>query len=363
MKDRGIELLKELAEAHGVPGHEDSVRCIWQRELEGLAVSADRFGNVFAESRGQEDVPRVVITGHMDEVGFIVQSITPDGFLRFRPVGGWAAQTLPAQRVRVLTRAGALVEGVIASTPPHLRTAGPRDRMPQLDEMYIDVGALDSEEASGTMGIRLGDPIAPASAFTSLANADRYLCKAFDNRVGVALAIQAIQGFRDRAHPNLLVGVGTVQEEVGLRGARVAAETARPDVVLVMEGPPADDRAGSAAADLQGRLGGGVQIRVFDPSAIMNRALVDFAVSVAETCGISHQVAVRKTGGTDAASFQCADNGCPVVVLGVPARYIHTHNTMIDIRDYMAALELVHAMVERLDAQTVAGFTDFLPNS
>jgi len=360
MRDRAIELLKELSEAHGVPGHEDAIRRIWKRELSEFSPGSDRFGNVFAETRGKDDSPRVVVTGHMDEVGFIVQMITPDGFLRFRPVGGWAPQTLPAQRVRVLTRGGGLVEGVIASTPPHLMKKEARVRVPEIDEMYIDIGASSAQEATGDFGIRLGDPIAPGTAFTRLSNEDRVLCKAFDNRVGMALTIQSLRDLRGTDHPNLLVGVGTAQEEMGMRGARVAGETARPDVALILEGPPADDSPGGQPSDQQGRLGGGVQIRVFDPSAIMNKALVEFVVGVAESCSIPHQVAVRRSGGTDAAGFQYAGKGCPVVVLGVPARYIHTHNAMIDMRDYVSALHLVQALVERLDASAVSGFTDFL---
>jgi endoglucanase len=360
MRDRAIDLLKELAEAHGVPGHEEAIRRIWKREMADFSPASDRFGNVFAETGGTDDSPRVVVAGHMDEVGFIVQMVTSDGFLRFRPVGGWAPQTLPAQRVRILTRSGDMVEGVIASTPPHLMKKDARARVPEIDELYIDVGASSAGEVSGDFGIRLGDPIAPSSTFTQMSNQNRILCKAFDNRVGMALTIQSLQKLRGSSHPNLLMGVGTAQEEMGMRGAKVAGETARPDVALIMEGPPADDRPGGSPSEFQGRLGGGVQIRVFDPSAIMNKALVEFSVGVADEMSIPHQIAVRRSGGTDAAAFQYAGVGCPVVVLGVPARYIHTHNAMIDIRDYCSAMDLVRALVERLDASTVAGFTDFL---
>ena len=160
--------------------------------------------------------------------------------------------------------------------------------------------------------------------------------------------------------PNQYLALATVQEEVGCRGATVAARLAKPDVVIVLEGPPADDVPGMNPSESQGSLGAGVQVRAFDPTAIMNPRLVDLTLQVAAECGIPCQLAVRRTGGTDARSFQANELGVPVIVLGVPARYIHTHNAVIDVADLKACVDLAVALVRKLDAKTVAALTEVL---
>jgi len=358
MRAEAIALLKELTEAHAVPGHKDEVRAIFVDELgETGELSTDNNGSVFCES-GQG--PRVLVAGHMDEVGFLVQAITPDGFLLLVPVGGWWEHTLLAQRVEVLTRAGTKVLGVIGSRPPHFLPEAQRRQLMGIDQMFIDVGAASGRQAVEEFGISLGDPVAPWSPFTPLAAEGLYMAKAFDNRVGMAAVIQAGKRLAATGHPNRLVLAGTVQEEVGLRGARTAAVQVQPNVAIVLEGPPADDTPGFARAEAQGRLGGGVQIRMFDPSAIMNPRLARFAIKVAEAEGIPYQIAVRRSGGTDAGSIHLSNEGIPCVVLGVPARYIHSHNAVIDLDDYLHLVALTTAMVRRLDDETVDEFVRYL---
>lgn len=359
MKTKALTLLKELTEAHSVPGHEDEVRAIFCDELGGLGeISADRSGSVFCTLPG--DGPRVMIAGHMDEVGFMVQNITPDGFLQFLPLGGWWEHNLLSQRVEVLTRSGAKIPGVIASKPPHFLGAQQRREVMPIEQMFIDVGAGSRSEVEGDLGIALGDPVAPSVPFVAMGVEDRFMAKAFDNRVGMAAAIQAGQVLADDGSaPNELILCGTVQEEMGTRGARTAAHHTTPDVVIVLEGPPADDIPGFPRVESQGRLGGGVQIRMFDPSAIGNPRLAHLAIETACEAGIPHQVAVRRSGGTDAAAFHLANEGIPCVVLGTPARYIHSHNAIIDVNDQLALVALTVALAKRLDEKTVAGLTRF----
>lgn len=359
MKDTAIELLRELTQAHAVPAHEEEVRELFVRKLEGLgSFSTDRLGSVFCEGRGEG--PRVLVAGHMDEIGFLVQHITAEGFLQLVPVGGWWTHSLLSQRLEVKTSQGRKIIGVVASKPPHHLPESERDRVMSIDQLYVDVGADSREEVGSALGIRVGDPVAPVSEFTALEHEGRFLAKAFDNRVGMAAAIQAGSRLLGEDLPNRLIVGGTVQEEVGLRGARTAAVHVRPEVAIVLEGPPADDAPGMPRGACQGRLGGGVQIRLFDPTAIANPRLARFAQEVAREEGIAHQVTVRRSGGTDAGSLHLAGEGVPTVVLGVPARYIHSHNGIIDIRDQLAALKLVMAMVRRLDRQTVDGFSGYL---
>lgn len=359
MRDKAVSLLRELTEAHAVPGHEDEVRAIFVDELAECGdLTTDRNGSVFCECG--DDGPRVMLAGHMDEVGFLVQNITPDGFIQFVAVGGWWEHNLLAQRVEILTRGGEKILGVIASRPPHFLPENQRRQVMHLEQMFIDVGAENRRQAVEELGISLGDPIAPCAGFTAMAREDYFMAKAFDNRVGMAGVIQAGQILTRSIHPNRLILCGTVQEEVGLRGAKTAAYFSKPDVAIILEGPPADDAPGFSRSESQGRLGGGVQIRMFDPSAIANPRLARLAIDTARDAGLPHQITVRRSGGTDAGSFHLANHGVPSLVLGVPARYIHSHNAIIDINDYLHMLSLVIALVRRLDQETVDGLCSYL---
>jgi len=222
--------------------------------------------------------------------------------------------------------------------------------------MYVDVGAASREEAAA-MGVRVGDTIVPHAEFIELAARDILSSKAFDNRAGVGLLCETLLALAHVRHPNTVVGVGAVQEEVGCRGAHTASALARPDVALVLEGTPADDLPGFT--ERQAVLGKGPQIRFLDPTAISNRRLVRLVEEVAQANGIPVQLAVRRSGGTDAKAIQPRSGGVPTVVIGVPARYIHTHVSLIHWRDYLAAAELVLAVVTRLDRRTVEGIVDF----
>lgn len=356
MQAKGIALLESLTQAHSVPGYEDEVREIFINELRNHGtLGSDRSGSVFCSKGGEG--PKVMVAGHMDEVGFRVQTILPNGFLKMVPVGGWWGHCLLSQRVEVKTTAGEKIIGTVCSKPPHFLSEAERNNVIQVPNMFIDIAARSKAEAED-WGIRLGDPICPWSPWTPMRQANWYMTKAFDNRVGMAGAIQV--GQESKAEHCQLIVAGSVQEEVGLRGARTLAAVTRPDVAIVLEGPPADDTPGMPLYESQGSIGGGVQIRLQDPSAIMNPRLAQFAIETAEAEGIPHQVTVRTSGGTDAGSFHLANEGIPSVVLGTPARYIHTHNAIICADDYHAMVALSLAMVKRLNAEAVAGFTKFL---
>ncbi len=359
MRAKALSLLQELTEAHSVSGHEDEVRAIFVDELSDTGpLATDKNGSVICALRNEG--PRVMIAGHMDEVGFMVQNISLDGFIQFVTIGGWWPQVMLGQRVQILTRKGEKIIGVIGSKPVHFLPPSQRDLPVPIEAMFIDVGASSRREITDDFGISLGDPIAPLSSFVPLAKDNHYMAKAFDNRVGMAGAIQAALELEGTDHPNELVFAGSVQEEVGLRGARTLASFVKPDVAIVLEGPPADDTPGFNILDSQGKLGGGVQIRMYDPGAIMNPRLAELAITTAERANIPHQVTVRRSGGTDAGALHQANQGIPCVVLGVPARYIHSHNAIIDIEDYLAMLKLTVAMAGALDQATVDSLTRFL---
>jgi len=351
---RSIELLEALTQADGVPGFEGAVRDVFTRELEGSGeITTDRMGGVVCKRTGTSEGPRVMLDCHLDEVGFIVQHITPKGFLRFLPLGGWWTHLLPAQRVRVYGH-GEPVLGVVGSIPPHFLPEDRRQQLLPMKELFIDVGAKDADEVA-SLGIRPGSWAVPVSPFTRLANERLLLSKAFDNRVGCALAIETARDATE--HPNTIYAVGSAQEEVGLRGTRATVSMVQPDVAIVLEGTPADDTPGFSPDESQATLGRGPQIRAYDPSMIANPKLVELALETARAENIELQVAVRAAGGTNAGQIHLHGAGVPTAVVAVPSRYIHAHTSIIDIGDYEGARRLVAALVKRLDAETVRSLT------
>jgi putative aminopeptidase FrvX len=353
------DLLRRLSLAPGAPGAEGAVRAIVRESLEGVGViSYDRLGSILCERRGKSAAPRVVLDAHLDEVGFMVQCITDEGKLGLVPLGGWWGHVLLAQRVDVIA-GGRPVPGVIGSKPPHFLQPAERDKVLPIEAMYVDVGATTRREAED-LGIRAGDPVVPHAEFIEFAVADILSSKAFDDRVGVGLLCEVLLALEGREHPNTVVGVGAVQEEIGCRGAETASELARPDVAIVLEGTPADDLPGFS--ERQAVLGRGPQVRFYDPTAVSNRRLVRLVEEVAAARKMPIQFAVRRTGGTDAKTIQSHRQGVPTVVIGVPARYIHTHASLIHYQDYEVARDLVLELVLTLDEKTVAALTDFASN-
>jgi putative aminopeptidase FrvX len=300
----------------------------------------------------------VMLAGHLDEVGFIVRYITHDGFVKFHNLGGWWEHVLLAQQVMIKTAKGD-VPGIIGAKPVHHLREAERKHVLDITDMFIDVGAKDKPEAMEAFGILPGDHIIPHTTFTTLRNPRLVSGKAFDDRVGVALFVEVIKRLVDQEHPNTVYGVGTVQEEVGTRGAETVVDRVDPDVAIVLEGSPADDLPGTNKDEIQGGVEQGPQIRVFDPTMITNRRLAQFVLETAKGCDIPYQVAVRTSGGTDARQIHLHKTGVPTIVLGVPVRYAHSHAGMLSLDDYDNTLNLLVELLKRLDTQTVASFTDF----
>jgi len=353
------KLLSQLSNATGTPGNEGDVRTIIKQHLGGIAdFSYDKLGSMICFKQGQVDLPKVMLVAHMDEVGFIVRYVTSDGFIKFHPLGGWWSHVLMAQKVVVKTSKGD-IPGVIGAKPPHHLSAREREKLVELADMFIDVGTRDKSQAEQEFGITPGDHIVPATRFAHMADTRLVSGKAFDDRVGVALMIDALRYFADKKHSNTLYGVGTTQEEVGMRGADTAVDMVNPDIAIVLEGTPADDMPGVNKEEAQGIIGYGPQIRLFDPTMITNRTLAQWVKNIAEECDIQHQVAVRVGGGTDARPIHLHLAGVPTIVLGVPVRYAHSHVGILSLDDYDKTLQLITETLQRLDTQTVASFADF----
>jgi putative aminopeptidase FrvX len=352
--DQTQQLLRELTEAHGVPGYEAEVRAIVRRHMEPLgALEQDRVGSLIC-CQG-ESGPRVMLASHMDEIGFMVYHVTKEGFLRFHPLGGWWDQVLLGQQVIVKTHRGDL-PGVIGAKPPHLLPESERKKIVEKKDMYIDIGAASKEEVTEA-GVRLGDPVVPASAFHVLANGRSYMSKAFDDRIGVALAIDALRHFSQTSHPNVLYGVATTMEEVGTRGAKTSAEVINPDVAIVLEAGICGDVPGIEPEQSDIKLGAGPSLSLLDARMIPNLRLRDLAIETAEELEIPLQFSTMMGGATDGSQIHLHRVGVPTISLEVPARHIHSHASIIHRDDYDRALRLLVAVIAKLDEETVAGLT------
>ncbi len=350
-----IAMLKDLTDAMGVPGYESDVRRAISAHLPaGVAVETDNLGSMICRLQGSSESPRVMLVGHMDEIGFMVTDITKEGFIRFQPLGGWWDQVLLAQRV-VIRGAEGDVPGIIGSKPPHLLEEEERNKIVKKKDMFIDIGA-SGEDGARALGVRPGDPIVPWSPFGHMADPKLLMAKAWDNRIGCAVFMDVMHRLVGTDHPNTVYGVGTVQEEVGLRGAQTSASVVDPDVCLVLEVSIAADVPGMSDS-VPDKLGGGPSILIYDGSMIPNTALRDLVVETAEAEGIPHQFTYMARGGTDGGRIHMHSRGVPGVVLGVPTRYIHSHTGIIHMDDFAHTSQLVEAVVRRLDSDVVAGLT------
>ncbi|WP_110114160.1 M42 family metallopeptidase [Bacillus sp. CGMCC 1.16541] len=350
MNQETLTLFKTLTELPGAPGNEHQVRAFMRSQLEPYAdeMIQDGLGSIFGVKYGDKTGPKVMVAGHMDEVGFMVTSVTDKGMLRFQPLGGWWSQVLLAQRVQVITNKGPIV-GVIASVPPHLLEDAQRNKPMDIKNMLIDVGA-DSKEEVKEMGIKPGDQIVPVCLFTPMANEKKIMAKAWDNRYGCGLAVELLKETKNDQLPNVLYSGATVQEEVGLRGAQSAANMINPDIFYALDASPANDMSGDKHAF--GQLGKGALLRILDRSMVTHRGMREFVLDTAETNNIPYQYFVSQ-GGTDAGRVHTSNQGVPSAVVGICSRYIHTHASIIHIDDYAAAKELLIKLVKASDRKTV----------
>jgi len=354
MDKKTLNMLKELTEAPGVSGFESEVRAVIRKYMQPIStIEADHLGSIICKKKGSKAAPKVMLPGHMDEIGFMVKLVDENGFVRFSSLGGWFSQVVLSQRVVIKTSKGD-VPGITGSKPPHLLTPEERKKVIELKDMFIDVGAKDKEEAEKKFGIRVGDPIIPVSPFMQLKNKKMLLAKAWDDRVGCGMFMSALMALRGKRHPNTVYGVGTVQEEVGIRGARTSAWVVEPDVCLVLESGIAADTPGIKPEEAQGKLGEGPIIYLLDSGMIPNVKLRDLVIEIAERKKIPYQLSVLERGATDGASIHLHQRGVPCICISVPVRYIHSHVGIINSDDYDNAVRLLVAVIQQLDSATVA---------
>jgi len=335
-----VELLKRLSEAPGVPGREEAIRAIVREALQGHVdeIEVDRLGNIIARKRGSG--PKVVVAAHMDEIGFFVSHIDEEtGYLRIEPVGGFDARTLIASRVVVHTESGPLL-GLIGIKPVHILTEEERKKEIRIQDLFVDLG-LPGKEVKEK--VRVGDPVTLHQTFAEVG--ELVSGKALDDRVGVYVGIEALR--RLRSHTADIYFVGTVQEEVGLRGARTSAFQIAPEIGVALDVTLACDMPGVQPHEQVTKLGKGVAIKLKDSASISHPGLVRFLTRLAEEKGIPYQMEILPRGGTDAGAIQLAREGAAVVTLSVPTRYVHTVVEAAHKKDIEAAIQLLVAFLER----------------
>jgi endoglucanase len=356
-QDRTTELLHQLADAAGPSGFEEPVRKLMVSNMKPYALSLrfDGMGSIIA-TQGSEG-PRVMVDAHMDELGGLIRRITPNGFLTMQMLGGWLDQALVDQRWIIIGSKGP-VHAVTGIRDIHVVPTEERTHVYARDTLFLDVGAKSEAEVRA-MGVEAGDPVVPDAPFTILNGTENYLGKAWDDRAGCAAVVEAMRRLATGTHHNQIFYAITTQEEIGLRGAHTAAELIKPDVGIALESGIAGDVFGTHPEESQEKLGAGPGVFLYDASELPNRKFVQFVKDTARAKNIPLQVDLVTGYGDDSAEIQKSNGGVPTVNLVIPTRYTHAHNGIISRHDFDQLVDLLVALLERLDAHSVEELRSF----
>ena len=349
---RQRKLFKTLSELNGVSGQENEIAAYLRaayRDL-GYPIVTDNLGSIFAFKKSNlANAPKVMVVGHMDEVGFVVLGIEKNGMLKGHPVGGLNNQTLTAQRVCVKTKSGEYLHGAIGAVPPHLLTEAEREKPTEIKNMLFDFGFKSREEAEKA-GVYVGAMMVVEGSFQEINGGERLLGKAFDDRYGIILGLELLMDFKDIDLPfDLYVG-GSVQEEVGCRGAITSSYLVNPDMAIVLDCSPSRDSSGDKKEF--GQLGEGVLLRYIDGTMIARPELLAFQRLCAEKAHVKCQY-FDSPGGTDAGQIHKNREGVLTLTHCICARSIHTNSIIMDVEDYNAAKKSLVYMLKHLDEKKI----------
>jgi endoglucanase len=339
------EILEKLSNACGIAGREEEVRSLMKKFLKPYVdeVKEDKLGNVIGIKKGKKNAPKVMLAAHMDEIGLLVKTISKEGFIQFAKIGGIDDRILLAQNVIVYTEKGPL-HGIIGSKPPHIQKEDERKRVFTFDELFIDVGAENQEEAK-KMGVKIGDPIGFDVRFAKIGKSI-VVGKAFDDRVGCAAMIEAVKRLKNA--DCTIYAVGTVQEEVGLRGATTSAFGIYPDIGIALDVTVAGDMPGVREVEAPIKLGKGPSIEIADMGLIAHPKVVRLLIDAAEENKIPYQLEAGLAGSTDAARISLTREGVPSGVISIPTRYIHSPSSLLSLEDAEKAVKLTVAAVQKI---------------
>lgn len=349
-----VKLLKSLTDVDGIAGHEMAVKELMNDYLTPVSdeIIEDNLGGIFGKKSATNGDKTLMVAGHLDEVGFIVTKIDNNGFLKFTPIGGWWNQVMLSQKVTITTDEGKKIRGIIGSKPPHVLSPEERKKTIDMKEMFIDIGVKSKKEAE-QFGIEIGNMVTPYSEFETLANQKYLTAKAFDNRYGCALAINVLQNLKNEAIDINLMAGANVQEEVGLRGAKVAANKIKPDLAIAIDVAIAYDTPGMSGQVSDTAIGNGPVVIIMDASNIGHVGFTKHIKDVAKKHNITVQLDTTAGGGTDAGSIHVANEGTPTVSIGVALRYMHSNVSVLHTDDYKNSVALVTEIVKSLNNDVV----------
>lgn len=353
-KNKAIELIEKLSNANGASGFEEEVVKITKHETKHIGKQeTDAIKNLYVYKKENTDNhPVLQLDAHSDEVSFMIQAVREDGLLRFVTLGGWVPYNVTAQKVRVRNREGKYINGIVTSKPPHFMSSEEKNIVPKIDDLFIDVGASCQQDIESKYKIDIGSPVVPAVVCEYNEDTNIFMGKAFDCRIGVACMIDVLDELQsDNIYPNVVATL-TSQEEVGERGAMVAAQKVQADISIVFEGCPADDTAVESYM-IQSAMGKGPMLRNYDCSMITNPEFQNYAVNIAQQNNIPIQLSVRQGGGTNGSVINTV-KGAPTIVIGIPVRYAHTHHCFVNLEDYNHAKELALQIIKSLTNEKIS---------
>ena len=342
-----MKLMRELCLASGVSGSEDEVADIIERELKDVAdtIERDNMGSIIATKKGSKKAPKVMLAAHMDEIGFLVRFIDDKGFIKFSKIGGIVDSILVNLTVTIHSSVGEDVIGVIGSKPPHVTKPEERKKVIPSDELFIDIGAKDKEDAEKMVAV--GDVITFNSLFVEYPN-NLIMGKAMDNRAGCYVLIEVLKRINTDA---TVYCVGTVQEEVGLKGARTAAFKLNPDMAIALDVTLSGDHPGIKPEEAPVVIGKGPSIIISDAGGrgiLASKSVKEMLIKAGDENDINYQLEVSDGGTTDGSAIQLVHEGIPVGVLSVPTRYIHTPVSVCSMDDIESTIELIVAAINNL---------------
>ncbi|MBQ1684197.1 MAG: M42 family metallopeptidase [Clostridia bacterium] len=353
-----IELIRELSDAFGPSGFEDDVLSVIRKYAGRFGrIEEDRLRNLYVyRSENTGDKPVLMLDAHSDEVGLMVQAVRPNGTVKFLPLGGWNKPSLPGNRMLIRNAEGKLVTGIVAAKPVHFMTAAEKESTAfEIADLSLDVGAVSKAETEELFRIAPGDPIVPLTEFRYDAERGLLFGKAFDCRIGCAALIETLSRLSGRELSFDVVAVFSSQEEVGERGVQAAVKKVSPDIAVCFEGCPADDTFTEPWLT-QTALRRGPMLRHMDKSVICNPRFMRWATDTAKQSGIPVQCAVREGGGNNGAVINISQGAVPVIVAGVPVRYIHSPNCIAAYSDFENTVRLAVRLAENMTPAVTDSF-------
>lgn len=344
-----LDLLKRLSEADGIGGMEREVSRIVTSYGKDYSddIQYDNLGSVILKSSGENKTngPKIMLSSHMDEVGFMVRSITAEGYVNLLPVGGWWGHVMPAQEMTITTINAEKIIGVVGSRAPHGLASKVKEKVIQPMDLYLDLG-VTSKQAVEQLGVSIGDMITPNVSFREMNDSNYLMGKAWDDRCCVGVGLEVLKNLSESDHEADIYFAATTQEEVGIRGARTAVHTIKPDVAIALDVTTATD----TPFDNKGmRLGDGVVLSVLDSLTIGNSGLVQMMEEIVNDLSLDVRYDFMTVGGTDACNIHKMMEGVVSMTLSLPTRYMHSPRLIIHKEDYIQTIKLVTEFCRRLN--------------